>query len=352
VTLALGMELSTAVDMVIDGVMPITIGRSYYPWTAFIKNAALASSLGHGWIFSYDWIVYVDPARVRCDWCFPATPAASPSPARAPIPTRRRTTCASAARNWSPGRVGWAGRLKFKDGRTWMFRQIGFVSWLSEQRDANGNVLRIERDDSGRPTTISAPGKRVSIAIDDSSGLIRWCAMPRGARCATTTSDDRLTTVTAPDGGVTSYSYVKPPEPRVVWTAAGSGGGGGGAVASTSSYPNRADGPIYIGSISRPGTAQPLALDYSESFRVLRQHSTNWDVRFAYELNGTCAVRGAAGHGGCAGAGGPRKTRSRTARPAGSSSAAKWSRPGFMMPAARAIRSASTRQGSARADRR
>jgi YD repeat-containing protein len=53
---------------------------------------------------------------------------------------------------------GW--QLKFKDGRTWRFRQIGFVSWLVEQRDANGNVLRIERNDSGRPTTITAPGKR------------------------------------------------------------------------------------------------------------------------------------------------------------------------------------------------
>ena len=65
---------------------------------------------------------------------------------------------------------GW--QLKFKDGRVWRFRQIGFVSWLVEQRDANGNVLRIERNDSGRPTTITAPGKTVAIGVDASSGPI------------------------------------------------------------------------------------------------------------------------------------------------------------------------------------
>jgi RHS repeat-associated protein len=307
VTLALGMELSTAVDMVIDGVMPITIGRSYYPWTAFIKNASLASSLGHGWIFSYDWIVYVDPGSGEVRLVLPGNARGVPFTRTGPntyeAPNDLRF---GGAKLVSSDGSGGTWRLKFKDGRTWMFLQFGFVSWLSEQRDANGNVLRIERDGSGRSTTISAPGKRVSIAIDDSSGLIRLVRDATGREVRYDYVGDRLTTVTAPDGGLTSYAYVQPPEPRVVWTAAG-GGGGGGAVASTSSYANRADGPIYIGSISRSGTAQPLALDYSESFRVLRQHSTNWDVRFAYELNGTCAVREPLAMASCAGAGGPRE---------------------------------------------
>jgi YD repeat-containing protein len=70
--------------------------------------------------------------------------------------------------------------------------------------------------------------------------------------------DGRLSTVTGPDGGVTSYSYVKPPEPKTVYT---------GYrwqrwwrwwwwrwPCASSSYPNRSDGPFYIGSISRSGT--------------------------------------------------------------------------------------------------
>jgi hypothetical protein len=106
VTLALGMELSSAVDMVIDGVMPITIGRSYFPWNAFVRNAALASSLGNGWMFSYDWIVYVDPATGEVRLVLPGNARGVTFTPSGPAPMRRRTTCASAARNWSP-----AGRL-------------------------------------------------------------------------------------------------------------------------------------------------------------------------------------------------------------------------------------------------
>jgi hypothetical protein len=63
---------------------------------------------------------------------------------------------------------------------------------------------------------------------------------------------------------------------------------------------------------------------------VLRQHSANWDLRFAYELNGTCALRGTSLAGKlrwrrCS----QGKTRSKTARPAGSSSAAKSWPPAF-----------------------
>ena len=107
--------------------------------------------------------------------------------------------------------------------------------------------------------------------------------------------DGRLTTVTGPDGGVTRYSYVKPPEPQLTMVV----GGGGGGVSTSSSYPNRPDGPFYIGSISRPGTGQPLVFDYGDSFRVLRQHSANWDLRFAYELNGACAKQRNVLVGGC-----------------------------------------------------
>jgi hypothetical protein len=96
--------------------------------------------------------------------------------------------------------------------------------------------------------------------------------------------------VTAPDGGVTSYGYVKPPEPKTVYGTGGGGGGGGAvAVVVVVSEPLRR---ARLHRLDLPaGDDQPLALDYSESFRVLRQHASNWDLRFAYELNGTCAVR-------------------------------------------------------------
>lgn len=313
VTLALGMELSTEVDMVIDGVMPITIGRSYYPWNAFVSNAALASSLGNGWMFSYDWMVYVDPHSGEVRLVLPGNARGvtfSPSGSgtyEAPNDLRFGGV------KLIPG-DGW--QLKFKDGRSWRFRQIGFVNWLVEQRDANGNVLRIERNDSGRPTTITAPGKTVSIGIipgfpvpSDGAPVGELIQVVRDATGREVhyayNADGRLSTVSAPDGGVTSYSYIRPPEPKTVYTGTTSSASSStGTVAVVSSYPNRSDGPFYIGSISRPGTSQPLTFAYSDGMRIVRQHAANWDLRFAYELNGTCALR----EGSpvvCAGASGP-----------------------------------------------
>ncbi|WP_374692545.1 PKD domain-containing protein [Accumulibacter sp.] len=301
VTLALGMELSTAVDLVIDGVMPITIGRSYYPWSAFIRNAALSSSLGHGWMFSYDWIVYVDPATGQVRLILPGnaqgvvfTPSAS-GDYEAPGDLRF-----GGARLDSRGGP-W--RLTFKDGRVWTFSQIGFVSWLTEQRDRNGNVLRIERNGSGRPTTISAPGKTVSIGID-SDGLIEVVRDAERREVRYSYWNGRLARVTAPDGGVTSYTYKTPPPP-ILYV---SGGGGNVGSGIPSSYPNRSDGPIYIESISLPGVGSSVELDYATSFRALRQTvGGQREIRFAYELNGTCAVQQMGIGGGCAGANGPRE---------------------------------------------
>ena len=297
VSLATGMELPSAVDLVVDGVMPITIGRSYYPWDAFVNNQALRSSLGRGWMFSYDWIVYTDPhsGEVRL-----VAPGYARGIVFSPVTVSGDSTPTYEASNdlrFGGVKLVYSGdwRLKFKDGRVWRFQQIGFVSWLVEQRDASGNVLRIERDGSARPTSIYAPGKSVSIGVDSSTGLIGVVrdATGREVRYAYA-GNQRLFAVTAPDGAVTSYSYVKPPEPKMSMTASGGGGGGGSGASVASSYQNTADGPVYVASITRPGTAQPVSFTYGESFRVLRQSTANWDLRFAYELNGACAKQGSA----------------------------------------------------------
>jgi len=142
VTLALGMELSSAVDMVIDGVMPITIGRSYYPWNAFVRNAALASSLGNGWMFSYDWIVYVDPSSGEVRLVLPGN-------ARGVTFTHTGSGTYEAPNDLRFGGAklisgdGW--QLRFKDGREWRFRQIGFVSWLNRLRELAHRAARRQR---------------------------------------------------------------------------------------------------------------------------------------------------------------------------------------------------------------
>lgn len=287
VTLALGMELSSVVDLQIDGVMPITIGRVYNPWNHFVNNVQLQPSFGHGWYASYDVGIYgvgaalrvVMPGNGRIDFQ-PNGSGDWVAPEDLRFGGARLTT-----RNGGLEMV-------FKDGRVWRFTYYGLSYLLTQQLDGKGNSLRIERNGAGRPTTITAPGRSVAIGIG-SNGYIEGVRdeLGRSVRYAYN-AEGRLAQVTAPDGGVTGYSYVKPPPPRLL-SVSGTGGGtsGGFVVSVSSSFGPGTDGPAYIKTMTFPGVAEPLVLDYGETFRVLRETLGNqMELRFSYELSGTCAI--------------------------------------------------------------
>jgi len=222
------METPSVVDLQIDGVMPITIGRSYNPWNHFVNNTQLRPSLGHGWYFSYDVAIYgvgsvlrvVMPGNGRIDF----QPDGSGG-----------YVAADDLRFGGARLVSGASGLEmvFKDGRVWRFTNYGLsgytggVSFLTEQLDGKGNSLRIERNGSGRPTTITAPGRSVSIGIGG-NGYIEEIRDELGRRAKYGyNGENRLSQVTAPDGRATGYSYETPPQPKALLVS-GSGGGTAG----------------------------------------------------------------------------------------------------------------------------
>jgi len=76
-------------------------------------------------------------------------------------------------------------------------------------------------------------------------------------------------------------------------------------IASTFARGN--DGPAYIKTMTFPGVAESLVLDYSNSYRVVRETlGGQYDLRFSYELSGACAIhQGQFQPARCAGPNGP-----------------------------------------------
>ncbi|MCB1905459.1 MAG: IPT/TIG domain-containing protein [Gammaproteobacteria bacterium] len=311
VTLALGQELPSVVDLQIDGVMPITIGRVYNPWNHFVNNAQLRPSFGHGWYASYDVGIYgvgnvlrvVMPGNGRVDFQ-PDGSGDYTAPGDLRFGGARLTSQSGSL------------EIVFKDGRIWRFSPFGIagalgtVYLLTQQFDGKGNSLYIERNGSGRPTHITAPGRSVSIGIGG-NGFIAEIRDELGRRVKYAyNSEGRLSHVTAADGGTTGYTYQKPPPPlQTMVSAAGGGSSGGGSISVISSIGPGADGPVYISSMTFPGVAEPLHLEYGKSFRVLRQTLGNqMELRFSYVLSGTCAIHQSNLHQrplSCAGPNGP-----------------------------------------------
>ncbi len=311
VTLSLGMELSSAVDLQIDGVMPITIGRVYNPWNAFVRNNQLLPAFGHGWYFTYDMTLYASGGGMRLVMPGNSRVQFTPSGAGTYVSSGdlrfRGAVLAQAGGLW---------QITFRDRRVWRFTAYPLagadnVHLLTEQTDGKGNRLTIERNGGGRPVLISAPGRKVSIGIGN-NGYISVVRDELGRTVGYTQGGQgRLAQVTAPDGKVTAYGYAEPPEPiRIAVSGAASGGSSGGGTQMDTSFGPAPGGPVYISSVSYPGTQTSLSLDYGQSMRVLRQTFGGLrEVRFAYELRGACAINlnNPPDHrtGFCAGSNGP-----------------------------------------------
>ncbi|MCW5631801.1 MAG: IPT/TIG domain-containing protein [Rubrivivax sp.] len=291
VSLTTGIETARTVDLVIDGVMPITLGRVYHPWDTFIANADLLPGMGHGWSFSYDHILYAVAGVQRLVFAGNSRVDMAPDGTGgfvAPQDPRLRGARLSATA------AGW--ELKFKDGRRWLFNGFGLINYLTHQIDPSGNRLVIERNANGRPTNITAPGRAVVIGIGG-AGFIESIRDELGREIIYRYAGSRLEEVRATDGKTTRYTY-HTPEPDRAFNfavgAAGSGGGGGAGTVSLSSGigpMQSANGPVFIRSIDYPGSSPRVQLEYSHNHRVLRQsHSGLTELRFAYELSGGCAV--------------------------------------------------------------
>jgi RHS repeat-associated protein len=279
----------------------------------------LRPSFGNGWYFSYDVAIYAVGAALR---------VVMPGNSRIDFqPDGSGNYVAPDDLRFGGARLrsGDGLEMVFKDGRIWRFTNFdlsgyaGGVYFLTQQLDGKGNSLRIERNGLGRPTTITAPGRWVAIGAAIGLGGNSYIQVIRDESGREVRygydGENRLSQVTAPDGGVTGYSYQKPPEPMsmtVGQAGSGSGGSGSGGGASTRisspTFGPGDDGPAYIKTITFPGVASPLVLDYSSNYRVVRETLGNQaELRFSYELSGVCTVHESnlLSFRGCAGANGP-----------------------------------------------
>ena len=208
VNLSTGQELDSAVDLVVDGEVPIVIQRVYNPFDAFAYVANFQQSLGVNWTlggydvamlpFGGDYTLrFVMPGNARADFqrgsdgrfrsagfstfdgaevtklggsnpsAFGFLSGGDRPPSGAPITPH----CASSGATYI---------MKFKDGREWRFDDApnatkvkiggGCLYFLTSMTDAQGRSVQIERSD-GRITRISTSSGQF-VTMDYDTGVI------------------------------------------------------------------------------------------------------------------------------------------------------------------------------------
>jgi RHS repeat-associated protein len=199
VNLATGQELESAVDLVVDGEVPIVIRRSFNPFDAFAYVANFQQTLGVNWTFGYDvamlpfggdWSIrLVLPGNARADFrrgtdgkfrsvAYSSFDGAeitkiggsNPSSAGAPLGAADRPPVPQA---FSPTCTfdGSFYIMRFRDGREWRFDPApnatklkiagGCLYFLSEMRDAQGRFLQIARADGKIQRISTSSGQSV-----------------------------------------------------------------------------------------------------------------------------------------------------------------------------------------------
>lgn len=199
VDVATGFFYVTKTDMVLPGIIPIAITRTY---RANLTNAG-PFGLGTSW----EWDIFLQPP-----------PNGSPSALLLFTPGNRQDLFAqqsngtfvnttSPALRGAMVTVDGNGRtLRFKDGRAWRFDTAGR---LSSQADRNGNTVTLTRDGQARVTAITEPrGRQLTITYEGTSLRIATVEDPLG-RIVRYEYDGqgRLANVFDPLGGKTSYTY-------------------------------------------------------------------------------------------------------------------------------------------------
>ncbi len=201
VDLATGFLTLSKTDLVLPGIIPLVIERTYR------TNLTNAGPFGLGTSWAYD-IFLQPPPNGSTDALILFTPGNRQDlfalqPDGRFVNTTSPTLQGAAITNIS---FSGAKRLRFKDGREWRFNSVGL---LLSQADRNGNTVTLARDSQGRVTQITQPGGRAltlsytgtNLRIDRiQDPLLREVRYGYDAQ-------GRLVDVTDPTGGLTRYTY-------------------------------------------------------------------------------------------------------------------------------------------------
>ncbi|MBI3595608.1 MAG: Ig-like domain-containing protein [Nitrospirae bacterium] len=199
VDLATGFLTLTKTDLVLPGIIPLVVDRTYR------TNMTNAGPFGLGTSWSYD--LFLQPP-----------PGGSPDALVLYWPGNRQDIFARQLDNsfinaTSPAlrgavvtQSGGNRLLTFKDKRVWTFDSAGR---LIVQQDRNGNTVTITRDGQGRVSQITGPtGQMFTLSYTGTNLRIDSIQDPL-QRVVQYTYDapGRLAGVTDPAGGVTQYTY-------------------------------------------------------------------------------------------------------------------------------------------------
>ena len=212
VDLATGTFTANQRDLVLPGLLPVSIERVFNTTDAFGTVGGFRDSLkltmGRGWVLSYDVALskvgsvfrLVLPGNRRVDF--------------APQPNN---TWTNATHAFLQGAVltelpNGDRQLRYKDGRIWIFRLAHTFSdgtkidLLMQQDDRNGNTVTIERNGTQVSRIIDASGRELQFLIaNDRVSQIRD---PIGRTVSYSYDNNgRLRVMTDPEGGTTQYTY-------------------------------------------------------------------------------------------------------------------------------------------------
>jgi RHS repeat-associated protein len=204
---ATGFFYLTKTDLVLPGILPLAIIRTY---RTQVSDATLfgmpvsGGPFGDGTSWNYDPFL-VPPPGGSPDALLLVHPGNRQDLfARQADGTFLNTT--SPALRGATVTVDSTGRtLRFKDRTTWRFDLAGR---LLAQADRHGNTVTLTRDSQGRITALTDPtGRQVTVTYIGAGLRIDRIQDSLGREVRYTYESGRLSTVTDPNGGVTTYTY-------------------------------------------------------------------------------------------------------------------------------------------------
>lgn len=261
VDLHTGLFLRHDTDLVLPGLMPITLDRTYRPRDSRSRAFGIGTNhsydtfiVGDTFPYTFAEIVLPDGGRVHYDRISPGTSFEDAIYEHTTTPGRFYKSRI----DWSPN-IGYL--LTFKDGTRWLFEE-GFgasrpgQAGLLEIDDRYGNYISINRDTAGNVTKIvSSSGRWIEFTNDTVNNRITQAKDNAGRTYGYVyDASSRLWKVTDPENGVTEYTY---------------------------------DGAHNMLSVKNPRGITVMVNEYDANNRVVKQTLANGGTyQFTYTLDG------------------------------------------------------------------